>query len=133
MHGRLLFRDKPLGSGAERFEGKMSRPMRFLTLGGVEKSVGEWSTELGLNRQTIINRLSKGWTVEEALTIPPGERKDPRAKACAGCRHWRTLYTGTGIFKHCCYFEDTGQLRTVYRGIHVERCGRKRTATTGKG
>lgn len=39
-----------------------------LTLDGVKLTIAEWSRELGINYQTIINRLQSGWSVDRALT-----------------------------------------------------------------
>lgn len=38
-----------------------------LVLNGVSKTIGEWSSELGIPWSTIYTRLSKGRSVEEAL------------------------------------------------------------------
>jgi len=48
-----------------------------LTYKGQTKTLTQWAREVGLRWDTLLRRLSKGWTVEEALEIPlRGRRKD---------------------------------------------------------
>ena len=42
----------------------------ILTMNGVTFCISEWSERLGFNRHLISKRLSRGWTVEKALSIP---------------------------------------------------------------
>lgn len=42
-----------------------------LTFQGQTLCIAEWSRKTGLAAQTIHNRLGKGWTTENALTIAP--------------------------------------------------------------
>lgn len=42
----------------------------ILTWGGQNKSVWDWADIVGINGGTIKRRLSRGWTVEQALTTP---------------------------------------------------------------
>lgn len=42
----------------------------MLTYKGRSQTLNAWSEETGLAKGTIVGRLSRGWTVEEALTIP---------------------------------------------------------------
>ena len=42
----------------------------LLTIGGVTKPLGAWSTEFGIGRTTIENRLKQGWSHEDAVTKP---------------------------------------------------------------
>lgn len=39
------------------------------------KSINEWELTLGFGKGTIINRLNRGMTMEEAVTTPLDERK----------------------------------------------------------
>ena len=41
------------------------------TARGLSLTIGEWSARSGIKRETIINRLRRGWPVEEAVTRPP--------------------------------------------------------------
>ena len=42
----------------------------MLTLNGETKCLADWSNEIGINSETIRERLKHGWTAEEALTTP---------------------------------------------------------------
>jgi hypothetical protein len=44
------------------------RRNRRITLHGKTQCLAAWSEELGIPRQTIANRLDRGWSVEKALT-----------------------------------------------------------------
>lgn len=46
-----------------------------LSYQGEERSVSEWSKILGIKRITILMRLRRGWTVEEALGSKPTNKK----------------------------------------------------------
>lgn len=41
-----------------------------LTLNGVTRCESEWADFLGMSRATLRSRLSRNWSVEEALTVP---------------------------------------------------------------
>lgn len=48
----------------------------FLILfNGVEKTMQQWSDELGFSNGLIRDRLSRGWSIEDALTMSPSKRK----------------------------------------------------------
>lgn len=47
---------------------------RTVTLHGVTQLVSQWAEQTGLKRNTIEARLNRGWSEEEALTIPPLRR-----------------------------------------------------------
>lgn len=42
----------------------------LLTLDGVEKTLAEWSAQMGISPHTVSARLLRGWSVERALTAP---------------------------------------------------------------
>jgi hypothetical protein len=46
-----------------------------VTFRGETKTVREWSNEIGISVPTIARRLFLGWTVERALSTPPGKRR----------------------------------------------------------
>lgn len=46
------------------------RNNRVLLFGGKEQTVTQWSEELGINRETIYNRLRSGWSIEDVLSKP---------------------------------------------------------------
>lgn len=39
---------------------------------GVTKCLSQWARDVGLTREALRNRLQRGWSVEDALTIPAG-------------------------------------------------------------
>lgn len=45
---------------------------RLLTFRGETKCIAEWSELLCISYATLYYRITHGWTVSEALTIPPG-------------------------------------------------------------
>jgi hypothetical protein len=48
-----------------------SRNVRYLEFNGENHSVTEWANMLNMNVQIIYGRLSKGWSIERALTQKP--------------------------------------------------------------
>ena len=47
-----------------------------LTYNGKTQSIKAWADEVGLARPALYDRINRhGWSVEEALTIPNGERR----------------------------------------------------------
>lgn len=42
----------------------------LITYNGTTKTLSQWSQDLGFFRGVIENRLRKGWTVEQTLTLP---------------------------------------------------------------
>lgn len=48
------------------------RTSHFITFNGKTQTIGQWSDELGINYNTLENRLkNKKWSVEKALTTKP--------------------------------------------------------------
>lgn len=47
---------------------------------GLSLTFSEWSLRTGINKATINMRLRAGWSVEEALTTPPGGRNQRTQK-----------------------------------------------------
>lgn len=43
---------------------------KHITFRNKTKSASEWAKELNINSWSMLRRLKKGWTVEEALTVP---------------------------------------------------------------
>lgn len=50
-----------------------TRRTEKLTFRGKTQSIRLWADELGIPRTTIVGRLKRGWSVEDALTKPAGE------------------------------------------------------------
>lgn len=51
-----------------------TRSNHTITFRGETKCLAEWSETTGLTSKTIRGRLARGWTVEDALTLPAGTR-----------------------------------------------------------
>lgn len=51
------------------------RTNRIIKLGNEEKTVSEWSLITGISRNAIYSRLKKGWSGEDAISIPVGKFK----------------------------------------------------------
>jgi len=51
----------------------------FITYQGKTQTIAQWADELGIKYVTLQARLQRGWTVEEALTIPVGIRRNKAA------------------------------------------------------
>ena len=47
-------------------------PRRLYTYAGRTMGLSEWARELGISKQALNQRLAAGWSVEDALTTPPG-------------------------------------------------------------
>lgn len=60
-------------------QNRNKRNNRLLCFDGRTQCLRDWEHETGLNYNTIWNRLDRGWTVEEALTTPPGAPRKRRA------------------------------------------------------
>lgn len=50
------------------------RSNRMITINGETKCMVEWLEIIGLTTQTFYARIKRGFTVEQALTLKPGER-----------------------------------------------------------
>ena len=53
-----------------RVQSNNKRSNRLVTLNGETHNIAEWSKIVGIKSQTIIRRLNKGWSNEDALTLP---------------------------------------------------------------
>jgi len=51
------------------------RNSHLVTFNGQTKTLSEWREQVGGNRDILYVRLSRGWTIEQALTIPPGQQR----------------------------------------------------------
>ncbi|MCD7769869.1 MAG: hypothetical protein LUH36_07150 [Oscillospiraceae bacterium] len=88
-----------------------------LAFRGEEHSIADWGRITGLSGHTISQRLGDGWSVQEALTIPRGQKREypkplPRKSPCEGCAFWDVLgASGKTTTKCCNYAWDTGNIR----------------------
>ena len=44
---------------------------RFIVYNGKSQTIQQWSLELGINRQTLTNRINRGWSIERAINTKP--------------------------------------------------------------
>ncbi|HSW35847.1 MAG TPA: hypothetical protein VLH18_04500 [Candidatus Limnocylindrales bacterium] len=54
------------------------RTNRYLKFRGNLKTMAQWSRDLGINYDTLKDRLNNGWPVERALTVPVGSTNNFR-------------------------------------------------------
>lgn len=74
---------KKAGRPEERYDFKydngkvvnLKKTSVFFTLNGETKHLTAWAQDLGVSPGTISYRLKRGWSLEEALTIPPSSVK----------------------------------------------------------
>lgn len=52
-----------------------TRQNRFVTYRGETKCVADWAEQFGFGRMTLLNRLDRGWTIEEAFETPVARDK----------------------------------------------------------
>lgn len=57
------------------------RNSRLITFRGVTRTMSEWALLLGVPRNTIVNRLLRGWSVDRAFIEPVDSRKSSRSRA----------------------------------------------------
>ena len=51
----------------------------FITYKGKTQTIAQWADELNMKYVTLQARLQRGWTIEEAVTIPVGVRRNKAA------------------------------------------------------
>ena len=56
-------------------QGNNRRTCKYITIGGITKTVSEWCEETGVNRCTAYNRINRGWLPEKAVTEKAGKIK----------------------------------------------------------
>lgn len=61
-------------------QGSNRRTNRLVEWNGVTKTITGWRDSTGIPKSTLCNRLDNGWSVEEALTIKPGEKRTAPAQ-----------------------------------------------------
>lgn len=47
-----------------------SRNVRWITINGITKTMTNWGKHFGLQKQTIYNRIKRGWSEQKAVTTP---------------------------------------------------------------
>jgi hypothetical protein len=51
-------------------QNRNKRNNRILTYNGKSQFLTDWAKSLGINKETLANRLRRGWTNDEALSTP---------------------------------------------------------------
>jgi hypothetical protein len=51
------------------------RNNHYLTFNGQTKTITVWANELGIYPKNLLNRITRGWSVERALTTPDNTRR----------------------------------------------------------
>ena len=50
---------------------------RWLELNGERLILEDWAIKLGISRASLSERFDRGWTLEQALTLPKGSKVNP--------------------------------------------------------
>jgi hypothetical protein len=58
-----------------REQSNNQRSNHLITYQDKTQTLSQWAEELGISRNTLLNRLTSRWTVEKALTTPPRPMK----------------------------------------------------------
>lgn len=60
--------------GTRREQARNTRQNRHLSLNGLTMTLAEWGETIGINPDTITERLRMGWPIQRALTVPVRHR-----------------------------------------------------------
>ncbi len=96
---------------------------RIIEHDGRALPMAEWAKLLGISRQTLFNRINKGWTIHQASTLPkhsyvlprgprtarPGMTKSEREKAASRRRRMRRCFERIQ--------EQLQKLRSLSKGV----------------
>lgn len=55
-----------------------TRANRRITVGGTTRTLAEWAERAGLRPHAVLDRVKRGWAIEEAVTTPKHARGDGR-------------------------------------------------------
>ncbi|MGI9498767.1 MAG: hypothetical protein ACR2P3_01910 [Geminicoccaceae bacterium] len=64
-------------------------PYAVLSHDGRRQSIEAWAEESGIKKATIRSRLRQGWSIRDALTVPPGGRCSQHLQGQKRDRHGR--------------------------------------------
>lgn len=95
----------------------------IIAYNGEERTIAEWCVIKGMTVRTIEGRLERGWSVEDALSVPTQpngrpKRKNHRADTnCVTCIYSMqlTMLDG-GIYYACDYLGKVGKCRPCEPG-----------------
>lgn len=88
---------------------------------GVSKTLVEWSDEIGINHQTLLNRLNRGWSVDRAFTEKPNRNSHNLSRS-------KIIYCYDLIGNLVSQYKNLSQLPQEFDKRCVSRCccgGRK--------
>lgn len=51
------------------------RPAQRYTVDGITLPLSEWAVRIGMTASALHQRMRKGWTIEEVVKVPPGQRR----------------------------------------------------------
>lgn len=75
------------------------RKQRLITYKGKTKRLAEWSRICGIHQFTLLQRLRRGWNIEDALTVPVDTRR------------------GSGNFRPVNQLDEKGNVINTYPSI----------------
>jgi hypothetical protein len=67
-------------------QGRNTRRVKWLSVNGKTLHLTAWARKVGITIESLRSRLDTGWTVQEALTAPPGSRLKDLRLAAAGLK-----------------------------------------------
>lgn len=76
------------------FETPVNDHLNMVEFNGKIQTVSCWARELGMKPHTLRHRLKKGWSVEDALTIPVGEQPKQKPPAEQGVQWLQLALSG---------------------------------------
>lgn len=87
-------------------------PKKLVTINGQTKGIGEWCRQNGINHTTYCVRMRRGWSQEDALTVPTHRRKI-NVPRCTEHTIWNHMW------KRCVDPRNEAYARYGGRGIKV--------------
>ncbi|HEX4610534.1 MAG TPA: hypothetical protein VH092_20260 [Urbifossiella sp.] len=96
----------------------MPQKPTFLTVGAETKTLGEWVALHGVPASTIRSRIALGWSLEQAVSVPPDRRFKPRVlKSTDGPRPCPRLRRHKGSGQAFCEWVTKGERHVRYFGV----------------
>ena len=100
----------------DKEQARNKRNNRVIEFRGERHCLSEWAEITGLPSHTIKSRLNLGWTAEDALTVPQGERKTnrPIIQLTVGGEFVRTFGAAAKVEKELGY--NAGNIGKICKG-----------------
>lgn len=102
--------------GTAKEQARNQRRTKKYELDGEVRPLGEWADQFGIARPLVLSRITSGWTLREALTLPVGSRRRGSSKSARSRLHgvWYAI-------RHRC--EDPSHSRySDYGGRGIRMC-----------